>query len=235
MQEPSDGIAEELERQLQLTLAAAAVIAGRAIAAREQALQQAKRESEQAARAAQARIDAERLLATEHLRPVFDDPWWQTAAPQQIADMWQQANSWRDPDHDTATLTIFDHAAHRIRQEVRDRSGLDPTQVIALAAVQELEREHQATITETGTHPAELTTTAQDAAPRGFDGTRRRQQLRLRLAAAGVPETAIEARTLADLGQAREAAEAAQTPVATGADAKTASSRRAGRELHRQR
>ena len=39
----------------------------------------------------------------------------------------------------------------------------------------------------------------------------------MRLVAAGVPEPAIEARTLADLGQAREAAEAAQTPVDTGA------------------
>jgi hypothetical protein len=166
MQEPSDGIAEELERQLQLTLAAAAVIARRAIATREHAIQQAKRESEQAARAAQARIDAERLLATEHLRPVFDDTWWQTATPQQIADMWQEANTWRDPDKNTATPTIFDHAAHRIRHEVRDRSGLDPTQVIALAAVQELEREHQATVTEAVTEPAELTTAARDAAAR---------------------------------------------------------------------
>ena len=146
MHEPSDGIAEELERQLQLALAAAAIAARRAIAAREQAIQQSRRESEQAARAAQARIDAERLLATERLRPVFDDAWWETAGPREIADMWQEASSWRDPDQDTATPTIFDRAVDRIGQEVRDRSGLDPTQVLALAAVQELEREHQATL-----------------------------------------------------------------------------------------
>ena len=97
MHEPSDGIAEEVERQLQLALAAAAIAARRAIAARGQALEQARRDSDQAARAAQARIDAERLLATERLRPVFDDAWWETAGPHEIADMWGEANSWRDP------------------------------------------------------------------------------------------------------------------------------------------
>ena len=146
MHEPSDGIAEEVERQLQLALAAAAIAARRAIAARGQALEQARRDSDQAARAAQARIDAQRLLAAERLRPVFDDAWWETAGPQEIADMWGEANSWRDPDASSAKPTIFDHAAHRIREEVRDRSGLDPTQVVALAAVQELEHEHQATL-----------------------------------------------------------------------------------------
>ena len=236
MHEPSDGIAEELERQLQLALAAAAIAARRAIAAREQAIQQSRRESEQAARAAQARIDAERLLATERLRPVFDDAWWETAGPQEIADMWQEASSWREPDQDTATPTIFDRAVDRIGQEVRDRSGLDPTQVLALAAVQELEREHQATLPGAAGQPAELTATGQDAsASRGFDDPQRREQLRQRLAAAGVPEPAIDARTLADLGQARAAAEAAQTPVETGAGAAPGPARRAARELRRQR
>ncbi len=55
--------------------------------------------------------------------------------------MWREANSWRDPDRPMTTPTIFDHAAGRIRQEVRDRTGLDPTQVLALAAVQKLERQ----------------------------------------------------------------------------------------------
>jgi hypothetical protein len=236
MQEPSDGIAEELERQLQLALAAAAIAARRAIAAREQAIQQSGRESEQAARAAQARIDAERLLATERLRPVFDDAWWETAEPQEIAGMWQEASSWREPDPDTATRTIFDRAVDRIGQEVRDRSGLDPTQVLALAAVQELEREHQATLPGAAGQPAELTATGQDAsASRGFDDPQRREQLRQRLAAAGVPDPALDARTLADLGQAREAAQAAQTPVETGAATAPGPARRAARELRRQR
>ena len=162
MHEPSDGIAEELERQLQLTLATAAIAARRVIAARQQTLQQAQRESEHAARTVQARIDAERLLATQRLRPVFDAAWWETANPQQIADMWQQADSWRDPDR--GAPTIFDHAADRIREEVRDRSGLDPTQITALAAVQELEHEHQTTIGQTAEEHRPVATATRCAA-----------------------------------------------------------------------
>jgi hypothetical protein len=235
MPEPSDGIAEEVERQLQLALATAAVAARRAIAARQHATEQAQRESEQAARQVKAQIDAERVLATARLRPVFEPGWWETAGPQDVADMWQEANSWRDPDGAAIQPTIFDHAAGRIRQEVRDRSGLDPTQVIALAAVQELEREHQATLAQP-VGPADVPATEPDlTTPRGFDDPQRREQLRTRLVAAGVPEPAIEARTLADLGQAREAAEAAQTPVAAESGPRPAAARNAGRELHRQR
>ena len=237
MHEPSDGVAEEVERQLQLTLAAAAIAARRAIAARQKAIEQARHESEQAARAAQARIGAERLLATERLRPVFEPDWWATARPQEIADMWQEANTWRDPDQAAAaTPTIFDHAAHRIRQEVRDRSGLDPTQIVTLAAVQELEHEHQAALAEQPAQPAELTADTQEEAPlRGYDDPRRRDQLRVRLADAGVPEPAIEARTLADLGQAREAAEAARTLPTTSAEPRRGTGARSARELARRR
>lgn len=213
MQEPSDGIAEELERQLQLALAAAAIAARRAIAARHQAVDQAARDSAQAARAVKARIDAERLLGTERLRPVLDTGWWETATPQDVADMWQDATSWRDPDPPTPSPTIFDRAAGQIRQELHERVGLDPTQVIALAAVQELEHEHQATLARPVGQPAEVQARQPDlTAPRGFDHPQRREQLRTRLVAAGVPEPAIEARTLADLGQAQEAAEAAHNP-----------------------
>ena len=137
-----------------------------------------------------------------------------------------------------ATPTIFDHAAGRIRQEVRDRTGLDPTQVLALAAVQELEHEHQATLAERDPvrQPADVEAVERDLpTPRGFDDPQRREQLRTRLVAAGVPEPAIEARTLADLGQAREAAEAAQTPVAAAPGPRPGAARSASRELRRQR
>jgi len=238
MHEPSVGIAEEIERQLQLALAAAAIAARHAIAARQHAIDQARRESAQHAQSLKAQLDGERQLAATHLQPVFDPGWWETVAPRDVADMWQQANGWRDPDRAMATPTIFDHAAGRIRQEVRDRTGLDPTQVLALAAVQELEHKHQATLGEREPvrQPADLETTGRDlAAPRGFDDPQRREQLRTRLVAAGVPEPAIEARTLADLGQARESAEAANTPVAAAPGPRPAAARSARRELRRQR
>jgi len=236
MHEPSDGIAEEVERQLQLALATAAVAARHAIAQRQHAIEQAGRDSEQAARRVKDQIDAERVLATARLQPVFDPAWWETAGPQDVADMWQEANSWRDPDRAAIQPTIFDHAAGRIREEVRDRSGLDPTQVIALAAVQELEREHQATLAQPVGQPAAVEAPGPDlATSHGFDDPRRREQLRTRLVAAGVPEPAIEARTLADLGQAREAAEAAHTPTAAADRPQPAAGRSGRRELRRQR
>jgi hypothetical protein len=59
MPEHSDGIAEELDRQLQITLSTAAVIARRGLAQRQHTLEQAKRESEQAARAAREQIETD--------------------------------------------------------------------------------------------------------------------------------------------------------------------------------
>ena len=236
--EPSDGIAEELERQLQLALATAAIAARQAIATHEHTIQQAQRDSEHNAQAAQTRIKAERLLAAERLRPVFDPAWWETAGPQDIADAWQEANTWRDPDHDVATPTIFNHAADRIREQVRDRTGLDVTQVLALAAVQEHEHQHQTTTTERDApgQPADLATGKRDSpTPRAFDDPRRREQLRERLAAANVPEAAIDARTLADVGQAREPAEAAHTPAATEPRPRPAARHTPDREPQRRR
>ena len=236
MHEPSDGIAEEVERQLQLALATAAIAARRAIAARQHAIEQAGRDSQQAARGMKAQIEAERLLAAARLRPVFDPAWWETAGPQDVADMWQDANSWRNHDGSAIGPTSFDRAAHRIRQEVRDRTGLDPTQVITLAAVQDLEHEHQATLAQPAKHAADVQLTEPDlATPLGFDDPQRREELRTRLVAAGVPEPAIEARTLADVGQARRAVEAARAPLATVTDARAPAARRAGRDLRRQR
>jgi hypothetical protein len=152
--------------------------------------------------------------------------------------MWQRANSWREPDAPVSTPTIFDHATDRIGQEVRDRTGLDVTQVLALAAVQELEHEHQATIGERDAlrQPADLEAPRRNSPTQHrFDDSQRGEQLRARLAAAGVPEQAINARTLADIGQAREPAEAARTPVAAESQPRPAAGRSAGRELRRQR
>jgi hypothetical protein len=152
--------------------------------------------------------------------------------------MWQQADSWRQPDAPGNTPTIFDRAAGRIAQEVRDRTGLDMTQIQALATIQELEHEHQTTTSRPDLirQPAPLEATSRDAvSQRVFDDPERRKRLRQRLAAAGVPEAAIEARTLADLGQAREPAEAAHTPAVAAPALRPARERTASRELRRQR
>ena len=218
MQEPSDGIAEELERQLQLALAGAAIAARRAVSARQQALEQAARDSHHAVRAAKNRIDADRALAAISLEPVFNDAWWKNATPHDVASMSERADSWRTTESENVgdrEPTIFDRAAGRIRHELRARAGLDPPKVVTLATVQDHEREHQATLAHPPARAADMPATEPNhtVAP-GFDAPERRELLRTRLAAAGIPEAAIEARTLADVAQAREAAEAAVAPVA---------------------
>jgi hypothetical protein len=238
MQEPSDGIAEEVERQLQLALATATVAARRANATRRHTIEQAQHDSAQRTQALQAQTDAERRLATASLQPVFDSGWWETAGPQDVADVWQQANSWRDLEALGNTPTIFDCAASRIAQEVRDRTGLDITQIQALAAIQELEHEHQTTIggPELVRQPAQFEAARGDGvSPLRFDDAQRRERLRERLAAVGVPEAAIQARTLADIGQAREPADAAHRIANAAPRAGRAAGHGTSRALRRQR
>ena len=238
MQEPSDGIAEELERQLQLALAAATIAARRMNATRRHAIEQAQRDSAQRTQAVRAQIDAERQLATARLTPVFDSAWWETAETQDVADMWQQANSWREPDAPGKTPTAFNRAADRIAHEVRDRTGLDITQIQALAAIQELEHKQQTTIggPDLVRQPAQFEATRRDAVSAlRFDDPERREQLREGLTLAGVPEAAIQARTLADIGQAREPADAAHRIAIAAPRAGRAAPHGTSRELRRQR
>ena len=92
-----------------------------------------------------------------------------------------------------------------------------------VATVQELETEHQAVADEPVRAPG--------SAP-VFDSAERREQLLTRLAA-GVPDSAIDARTLADVAQAHDPAEApAQTaePSARPRPQPTRASRRDRRQ-----
>ena len=76
-----------------------------------------------------------------------------------------------------------------------------------LATVQELEHEHQATLAERDPvrQPAELEAPDATYPPHMASMIPAPKQLRTRLVAAGAHEPVIQARTLADLGQAREA------------------------------
>jgi hypothetical protein len=221
--EHSDGIAEELERQLQIILSPAAVIARRGLAQRQHTLEQAQRESEQAARAARGQIETERRLAAAQLQPVFDEAWWETATPAEIAGMWEQANSWREPDGREHPPSTFDKAVDRIDHELGERAGLDANQLQTLAAIQELvETEHQAAAEQPG---------RAGGSTLEFDSAERRDRLRARLAGAGVPESAIDARTLADIAQGHEPAQA----VTQTADPSARSRPRPGRPAQRDR
>ena len=226
MPEHSDGIAEELERQLQITLSTAAVIARRGLAQRQRTLEQAQRDSEQAASAAREQIKTERRLAAAQLQPVFDEAWWETATPTEIAGMWEQANRWREPNGRELPPSTFDNAADRIDRELAERAGLDATQLQSLAAVQELETEHRAA--------AEQPARAAGSTPR-FDSAERREQLQARLAAAGLPDSAIDARTLADIAQAHDPGRAVTQAAEPSAGPRSQPSRSSRRDRRQQR
>jgi hypothetical protein len=236
MQEPSDGIVEELERQLQLALAAAAIAARRAIAVRQQSIEQAPRGSEQAARGGQG---------ADRRRAAYSRPSAHGRCSTPAGGRPQRRKISRTCGRKPTAGEIL--TSRDVADDLRSRCRPDspgaarsrrsrPDQVIALAAVQEVEYEHQAARAEPVNRPTEEQISGPDVTTaRGFDDPQRREQLRTQLVAAGVPEPAIEARTLADLGQAHPAAEAAQTPVAVAPASRAASARSAGRQLHRQR
>lgn len=92
-------------------------------------------------------------------------------------------NSWRDPDpdRDPAIPTVSDHAATRIGQEVSDRAGLGPTQILALATLQGLEHEDQTASADAARQPVQTEAAERDVpASSGFDDPQRRDQLRTR-------------------------------------------------------
>lgn len=102
-------------RQLLLGLAAATIVARRAISTRQHAVEQAHRESEQATRAKTARSTTNaRSLAAARLQPVFDSGWWRQPRHKMspTCGLRPPAGKTRPP-RDIAE--IFDHAASRIR------------------------------------------------------------------------------------------------------------------------
>jgi hypothetical protein len=121
---------------------------------------------------------------------------------------------------------MFDNAADRIDRELRQRAGLDATQLQTLAGVQELETEHQAVAEQ----PGRAAGSALE-----FDSAERRDQLRARLAAVGVPESAIDARTLADIAQGHEPFQAVTQTANPFARARPRPGRTAQRDRGQQR
>jgi hypothetical protein len=242
LHEHSDGIPEELERQLQLAMLAIAAAGRGVIARRRQAVAEAELQSKATARALRAQLEDERRLAAANLQAVFDDAWWQTASAQDVLSTWQQAIAWREGDPSQHEPTIFDQAAGRIEHEARHRSGLDVVELLELAELQRLEHEDHAAVGRDdrerlvvddafGVADAEVTR----ASPEGFDDPRRRQHLQERLRASRVPEQAVEARTLADVGQACEPGQAlASQPDASRAE-RPGRARTVARRLDRHR
>ena len=117
------------------TALTAAGYAGQQLAERRREQQQV---SEEQARRLQARYDAERGAARSQVTVVHRDEWWEHAAPEKVAQMWQTAHGWRGEDPDV------DAAARVMEDQVRQRFGVDPGQIAAQNQARRIEELRQA-------------------------------------------------------------------------------------------
>ena len=208
--EPSDGMAEEVERQVQLAISAAALAARKLISSRQAALAAAAAQGEAHAQQLRAQLERERALASSHIQPVFDDAWWDAAQPRDVGEVWELAEQWRDPDALDGEGTVFDRASERIQQEAQDRWRLDAGAVAALAYadnVAEYDRLAAAAVQQTAEDRVDAVA---PAAGQRYDSRERRDRLQACLSSADVPQDAVDAQVLTDTAQARPAAEAIQ-------------------------
>ena len=118
MSEP-DGVDEVVGGGLRLAITAAGLAGERLTQARAQRARQAEADSREEARRLAVRLDAERATARAQLASVEREGWWENAAPSDVADAWETAQSWRQLD------PLADRAVERIEREVRERYGLD--------------------------------------------------------------------------------------------------------------
>ena len=116
-----DGVVNEVEQLLQRGGQAAADLARQRALARTRELRDNAREAQRAADHAQARLEAERQLASAQLANVDREDWWEHATAGEIVETWETAQRWREHD------PVADRAATNVRAQMIDRLGVDPT------------------------------------------------------------------------------------------------------------
>ena len=235
--EPVDGMAEELERHLQLALMTATIAARRAVTHRREALLEAQREGQARAEALRARIARERAASEAQLQAVFDPGWWERATPRDVGSMWEHAAQWREDAPDGVRSPAAEVAGERIEDEVRKRWGISVGELVALTELDELERQDDAAVEErqqpaatenkaptdpldvenqrverVSTERAEITPTARSAVQADATNAAEADPARL---------DAGKARALADAGQGKEAIQAVREPATAGSAAST--------------
>ena len=208
----ADDMAQEVERQLQLAIAAATLAARKAIAHRQTSLAEAQAHSEARAGGLRAQLDRQRVLASSRIQPVFDSSWWENATPSQVGEMWQETAQWRQPTPgEPPSDPVFERAAERIEQETHSRWQLDVYDVAALAHADNVAEQDRLAAASAAASVIEDASAESSLGPTDrYDTRARRERLQQRMLAAHVPEDAIEARVLADTAQARPVTEAVQ-------------------------
>lgn len=207
MAEQGDGVLDEAEGNMRMALMSAAQMARAATQARRDAAERATRRDLEEARQLQAQLDAQRVAARAELAPVLEASWWNQARVSDIARAYQTAVTFRDEDQAARD------AESRIREELRDRYGVD--------------------VNETGADPSVVQAALVDR-----DGARvEREQLRDQARddqdlAAGLVVTAEVLEATADIEDADEAAKVRELAADVEADAERTWDSAERREAH---
>ncbi|MCJ1697871.1 hypothetical protein MT349_18975 [Rathayibacter caricis] len=114
-----DGVEDEVGRAARVALTVALQLGDKFARLREDLARDALRTSEAEARSLAARFSAERDVARAQLAVVDRPDWWQRAELQQVADVLQTAQQWKDLD------PVAERATQTIAREVHDRFGID--------------------------------------------------------------------------------------------------------------
>jgi len=114
-----DGVEDEVGRAARVALTVALQLGDKFARLREDLARDALRTSEAEARSLAARFSAERDVARAQLAVVDRPDWWQRAELQQVADVLQTAQQWKDLD------PVAERATQTIAREVQERFGVD--------------------------------------------------------------------------------------------------------------
>lgn len=117
----SDGVGESFDEQMRMVTMAAMQVGQRVSQQRADSMRQAQQESQQQAQQLQQRMEAERRVAVVELSVVQNSEWWRDAGPQEVADKYATAHAWKDESPEVA------RHEERMRQELKDRYGIDPS------------------------------------------------------------------------------------------------------------
>lgn len=118
-----EGIDDVIDRGLRQLLAGASQIAERVARLRQEMLHRQQQATDRAQQEYLRELAADRANMRAVLAPVNEAEWWNRASAEQVAGVYQAAEAWKE--YDPAAL----EASERIRDEVRNRYGIDTADV----------------------------------------------------------------------------------------------------------
>jgi hypothetical protein len=118
----SDGLNEIFEELVQHGISTSARVLEVVQQHRAVGLQQQAAAHEQETRRHRAKLAVERSIAIVKLEVVDDPQWWTKAGEEDVRELWQVADSWRDPDAQIAVQ------GEQLQRETIERHGFDPAE-----------------------------------------------------------------------------------------------------------